>query len=99
MELMRRINETSDWIMEVELLLTRRRFVRHFRGESDGATTELEAVIDAYADGAEDPLKAISSFSGVGTQRFNEFIDMRRQRLGEILFSLPGPNSKVARLG
>ena len=98
-DLITRVDEVREWITEAEAILAKPNYVSHFRGGSEGPFGELDGVLETYTDAPGDPVAAIRSVASIGTQMLNGFIDSWLQRIGEILFSLPGPNSKVARLG
>ncbi len=89
------VEEIRVWLSEAETVLVDPKYLSHFRGGTEGTFTEIDDVKAQYlGDGFTS-----DSTSAVGTDRFNHFIDLRLHRIGEILFSLPGPASKVMRLG
>lgn len=93
-DLLTAIDRIKAWTVQSEDELEAPAYLRHFRGtDGTGVFDEFEGLL-AERYGGDIP--AAQSF---GANPLNEYLDIRINRLGEILFSLPGPSSKAMMLG
>ncbi len=87
---------TKTWLTDCESeLASRPELFSHFRGDGEPSIDVLGRWLEKWYG----PTEVWTVNAVMDPKRLNEFIEGRIERLGEILFSMPGPASKVTRWG